>query len=371
MINVGIITFHNSYNCGSMLESYAMQEIVKKIGANPEIIDFSSMGQRKMYSVFYDNTNLKDIVKNVLIFPRRKQIQENNQNYEYFKRHYSLSKQYREGKLVTDDSYDIVIAGSDQIWNITIPDYDDVYFLPWVKTAKKVAYAPSFGAKRIEDFSTDKEKYAIWIRAFDALSVREKNGKQWIKELSGKDAKLLIDPTLLLDLEDYSKIEEDIEIEKNSSFIFLYCPSFDKSICKMVQLLAEKYKLSVYTWSAKSYCIRNVKKYGFKLVASESPGKYLSYIRRAKLVITTSFHGTIFSTIYKKNFFVIKNGEMFGRDDRVKTLIEQLQIEDRMIPPVFDAAYDYMQVVDYTAYNKQLPILRMEAINYLKSEIIE
>ena len=85
--------------------------------------------------------------------------------------------------------------------------------------------------------------------------------------------------------------------------------------------------------------------------------------------MTTSFHGTIFSTIYKKNFWVLKNGDMYGDDDRVKTLINQLGIEDRLILPKFDSNINYMENVNYTKYDKHLPFLREKSLQYLKEAL--
>ena len=116
---------------------------------------------------------------------------------------------------------------------------------------------------------------------------------------------------------------------------------------------------------------KRIWRFGFKLPKYESPAVYLSLIKNAELVITTSFHGTIFSTIYRKKFFTIKNGGMFGDDDRVKTLIEQLGIEDRLIPIAFNDSYDYLAPVNYETYEKNLPKLRKKAKDYIEREIVK
>ena len=136
-----------------MLESYAIYTRLKRISNETEIVDFSSRGQIELYKVFYKNNNIKNIIKNVLLLPHRKRLTNNNLKYEEFKnKNFKLSKRYTDNNI-DDSNYDVVVAGSDQIWNITIADYDDAYFLNWVKNAKKVAYAPSFGAKNILKYS--------------------------------------------------------------------------------------------------------------------------------------------------------------------------------------------------------------------------
>lgn len=366
---IGIITFHNSYNCGSMLESYAIQTIIKNNGSNPEIINFSNIGQKNVYSVFSKNNSVKNIIKNILIFPHKKRILHNNLKYEEFKnKNFFLSKEYSDMSELKDDDYSIVVAGSDQIWNITIEDGDDAYFLPWVKHAKKVAYSPSFGAKNILEYSNNPDKYRKMINDFSALSIREKNGQKWIKELCGKDVDVLLDPTLLLDKSYYEKLEDD-SFCINDKYIFFYSPSFDLKICKYVQKIAKKYNLKVITWSTKSYYIKHIKRFEFILPEYESPSIYLSLIKNATLIITTSYHGTIFSTIYKKNFIVVKNGGMYGNDDRVKTLLEQVRMEDRLLPFDFDSNYNYLSNIDYSNYDKYLPLLKEKSINYIKENI--
>ncbi len=161
-----------------------------------------------MYAAYFKNDSVKNIIKNIILFPHRKRIKNNNQKYEAFKnRIFKLSRSYGRMDELKDDGYETVIAGSDQIWNITIADGDDAYFLPWVKNAKKVAYAPSLGAKNILKCADNPEKYKKMIDDFDALSIRENNGRKWIKDLCGKDVPVLLDPTLLLEREDYEKIE--------------------------------------------------------------------------------------------------------------------------------------------------------------------
>ncbi len=366
MKKVGIITFHNSYNCGSMLESYAMQKAIEKRGCLTKIIDFSNYNQRKLYSIFYKNNSLKNIVKNILVIPAISKLKVNNKKYEEFKRkNFNLtSDSYISNNQLSDEEFDIVVSGSDQIWNITIEDSDDAYFLPWVKKAKKVAYAPSFGSKNILKYSKEPEKYKEYINSYDYISIRENNGKKWIRDLCNRDAEVLIDPTLLLNAQDYDAILEDSDKYKGD-YIFFYCPSFNTDICKFVKKISEKYNLKVIAWSTKSYYFKQVKKYGFELVDYETPALYLSLIKNAKVVITTSFHGTIFSTIYKKNFITVKNGDMYGDDDRVITLLKQLNMMDRLIPFDFDEKFDYLADVDYSSYDKTLDELKDKANNFL------
>ena len=367
MNKVGIITFHNSYNCGSMLETYAMQESVRNY-FEPEIVNYSSEGQKRLYSVLRKNNSIKNIAYNILSIPAVRRIAKNNEKYrEFQKKFFKLSDNVSEEKI-SDADYAAVVAGSDQIWNITIADYNDVYFLNWVKNAKKIAYSPSFGAKNPAKHSKDINQIKEYLSDFDALSIREKNGQKWLADLGFKNVPVLLDPTLLLEQKDYKPLEDN-ECTPKEKYIFFYSPHFDKDMCSFVKKVAKKYGYKVITWSTRAYFIKAIWRFGFKLPKYENPSVYLSLIKNAELVFTTSYHGTIFSTIYRKKFFCLKNGGMYGDDDRVRTLLEQLNMMDRLIEYNFDDSFDYFSDVDYYKYEESIKPLKKKSQEYLEKSL--
>lgn len=370
---IGIITFHNSYNCGSMLQAYALQQVVDRLtGRKSEIIDFSNEGQQKLYSVRQPNDSVKNIIKNIILAPRFERIARNYESYESFKNqnfHLSYHPIHKSEDL-SDADYEIVVAGSDQIWNITIEDGDNAYFLPWVKSARKVAYAPSFGAKNIVEFSDDPSRYAEYIRGFSNLSIRERNGLEWLQNLTGRSAELLLDPTLLLKQDDYSEIESN-ELKLPTRYIFYYSPGYSRNINKLVHKISQKYNLPVIAFNTKTFYVKGMQFSGFKLPKIENPSTYLQLIKNAEMIITTSFHGTVFSTIYRKKFWTVKNGGMLGNDDRVKTLMYLLDLEDRMIQIEFDDGFDYLKEKDYARYELLLGKEQERAHKYLKMALVE
>lgn len=363
---VGIITFLSSYNCGSMLQAYALYSFLQGNGYDAEMIDFSSVGQRDIYSVFSKEKTLKNLVINTLFLMHRARIKGNYTNYEDFKHScFKLAQgTAKSSEELSDEGYRAVVAGADQIWNITIPDFDDAYFLPWVKNAKKIAYAPSFGAKNPAEHTQSTEKYKRFLLDFDALSIRERNGKRWIKELCGRDAQLTLDPSLLLSDKDYEKIVST-ELKLPSKYIFYYAPTYSFKMNAFVKRISRKYKLPVIAFNTKAFYLRGMNMCGFSLPDKEDPTAYLQLMKNASLVITTSFHGGIFSSIYRKPFWVLKNGDMFGTDDRVTTMLDMLGLNERLITPEFDPTFDYLKDTDYTEYEKNLPVLKKQSENYL------
>ena len=223
---VGILTFHASHNCGSMLQTYALQTFLSKQAYQPEIVNFASPGQIALYEVFTPNRSLKQIVRNLILLMNRKRLLKCVKAYETFINNYfvlsgDLKTSVQELK---DAPYHAVIAGSDQIWNTTIADYDDAYFLSWVKSAKRIAYAPSFGAKNPLKYAQNPRVISRWLEEFNSLSVREKNGQRWIADMIGKEVPFVLDPTLLLEAQDYDQIAA-VDLQLPEKYIFYYSPS--------------------------------------------------------------------------------------------------------------------------------------------------
>ena len=367
---VGILTFHRAYNCGSMMQAYALEQVIEKIGYDPEIIDFSNKGQIELYRMLFKNNSLKNIVKNIILLPHLNQIKNNNFKYEEFIKKFmkvSENKYYNISEL-DDSKYFAVVAGSDQIWNITIQDHDDAYFLPWVKNAKKIAYAPSFGARNPLDYAKDFKKYRQFLDDFNFLSVRENNGKNWIKEISDKEAKVVLDPTLLLSKDHYQGLIKNNVITPKK-YIFYYSPHYSKEINELVKKISIKLNLPVIAFNSKAFYTKFMKSYGFQLPNIEDPLAYLELISKAEIVITTSFHGTIFSSIFRKKFWVVKNNGMYEKDDRVLTLINMLDLKDRIITTKYDEDFNYNKDKKYDTYELKLKKQQNESLKYLKEAL--
>lgn len=371
MKKIGLLTFHASHNCGSMLQTYALQDVLIKEGNDVKIINFSNKGQQKLYNIFFENNNFKNILKNIIILPKIKRIKKIDSSYKKFiKKNFNLTEkfyEYKEELKEEELEFDEYVCGSDQIWNITIEDSDDSYFLPFVNKHKKIAYAPSFGAKDPQKYAKNIEFYKNKIADFDFLSVRENNGQKWIKEMTDKEVPVVLDPTLIADKSIYGKIEQKIKLPQK--YIFYYAPGYIKDLNNFVCEISNKYKLPVIVFNSKQFYIKGLWKKKFILPEDENPGTYLYLMKNAEMIITTSFHGTIFSTIYGKKFWVLKNGGMYGEDDRVKTLISQLGIEKRLIEPIYDNNMNYLEDIDYETYNNRLMNLREQSIKYLREAL--
>lgn len=336
-MKVGLITFHKSYNCGSILQAYALKKTIESLGHQCEIIDFSNDGQKRMYSVLVRPRRYKDILRDALYaiyyIPMKRHYKD---YFEYIPKLFGLSgPEYHTSKELKDaqveDKYDVLVCGSDQVWNTKCRDADDAYFLDFASHTKKVSYATSMGAVRIKTQGSQKEEhYRNLLGDFSAISVRENSAQRWIGELTEQPVAITADPTLLLDKKYFDElcIKERIV---SGEYIFYYSFGYNHCINKIVKELSQKTGLPVYVMNAEYWGRQHLYTYGFKLTKHSGPDVFLSLIRDAKIVVTTSLHGSIFSSKYKKCFWYLKGADHDPNDDRSTSLLTQLGLKDRFV----------------------------------------
>jgi len=375
MKKVGIITFHRSFNCGSVMQAYALQKLfVDKYQLDAEFIDFSNQGQQDLYAVFDKRLRIRSIVKNVILSIFCKRLFENNKSYEkYINTNLRLSKRRYSEAITLDEAqlyYDMYVAGSDQVWNITIPDSDDAYFLPFINNHRKIAYAVSQGAKNISIYSDSPGKYKKMIRDFDFLSVREPNGQKWLEDDFGIKSTIVLDPTLLLDKNDYTDIEDPVlEDLKKDEYIFVYATELNKDFEKLIQSKAKEENLKIVIWQPYTWIKIAGWSKDYVLPREQNPGKYLSLMKDAKYVFTASFHGVIFAMQYRKNFWVLRNDGMdYDKDDRILSLLDNFQFTSRLITGNENTA-KLNEIPDYDYFESKLTVDRKKSFAFLEEAL--
>lgn len=371
-MKTGTITFHAPNNNGSFLQAYALQTVLQsKIGGmKNEIIDFCSERQRRQYSVFRTPKSVGDIGRNMISFIHYNDLKSRYECFEQMrKEHLILSK-----KCVTEKeayevaaSYDMLICGSDQIWNTEARDYSDVYFMAGVEK-KKISYAASFGS-HIE--SINKNKVRDNISSFEHISVREKAGKEFLKELlPNKEAELVCDPTLLLRKVEYSKLVKKESVK--GPYIFLYTINYGDEILQAAQKLSRETKIPVYAPFTGYSCVK-CRKYGIKVLYDVGPAEFLWLIENATYTCSNSFHGIAFSIIFEKQFcrpICVNQGGTLERDDRIDNLLNQLELEDRTVN-YRDVTSELLQKkIDYVLVKEKLEKIRENGICYLKTALL-
>ena len=342
-MKVGIITFQRVDNFGSMLQAYALSKYLEKLGQEVAIIDYIYPQDMKQYRIFRTHiykkrpqTLLGDLVYIRRNISRKKSFAHFRDSCLNFTQNTYV---YGSDKIKeTNHNFDAFICGSDQIWNTNctqtvVPEY----FLEFVEDNKlKVAYAPSMPCEIKESEYLAVKKF---VSRLDYISVRENYTVDFLRKKIGVSNSIIctVDPTLLLEADEYIK---DFSItEKQEKYIFVYIlgnKEVKNDIIKNVLFIKKRTGFSI-----KYVYIRKISEFEkAEYIYGIGPEEFLDYVYNASYIITDSFHATVFSLMFKKSFFV------FPRNDseiRVKELLENLGMSERYIDgnelPEMDLVY--------------------------------
>lgn len=305
-MKVGILTFSASHNCGSMLQAFALQYVIaKKLNYECELINYANDVSRNMYGLFDRRIGRGSIKRNINTLLHLKTFKESAREYKGFSDKYLVLS---DGDYRTKEDlariacrYDVIIAGGDQVWNVCCADAGKEFYLNFTHDVKKVAFSPSLGGTNILKKADNLEEYRQFLKEFSSLSVREPHGKMWLEELSGREVKIVADPTLLLSPEEWCKALPVPEIP--GKYIFNYAFYYDRpETNRIIQRISEETGMPVYTIDLKSHAMHHLDRYGIKRYDYTGPLAFLGLMKNASLVLTQSFHGTLFSSLFNRNF---------------------------------------------------------------------
>lgn len=360
MKKVGILTYHNTTNYGAILQAYALQKKLIESGNDCDIIDYRCEAIEKNYKIIKINQskNIKQLIKSILANSNKKCLKEKFEKFKDENLKISKDNYNRENINEVNDKYDEFVVGSDQVWNLNLCGGDTTYMLDFVKEDKKKnSYAASFGYNEVPKKYVDTTKRML--NTFKNICVREEQGKKIIQDLIEKQADVTLDPTLLLNKKQwYSLIKNSDKNEKNEEFILLYIVSPNKEIINFTKRLAKKEKCKIIFINNS---IKNV--FGMKNIKTAGPEEFLKYIKDAKYVVTTSFHGVAFSINLEKQFFYGLSSENNNFNSRIENLINILGLQDRKIKNEID---NYKKI-DYKKVNNILEEQRISSIEKIKN----
>lgn len=352
-MKAAILTFQNSDNYGALLQAYALQEAVKKLGHDSEILNYIS--PNKNYSII----NLKQInsIRSLLIslylIPsklKRKRHADNfrNQYLEVSPKEYLYSDSIKADK----SNWDLFIAGSDQIWNYENTGFDKTFFLDFTEDNKN-SYAASFGVSNIpEDL---KNEYKDLLINFNKISVRENQGIEIIQELLDNEVEEVLDPTLLLDYNDWNQlIGESVEDEK---YILIYSLFSSEKMYERIAVLSNENNIKVKVINGNG---RKIKKYNFEIIRP-SFLEFVRLYRDAELVITDSFHGTIFSINFNTNFYSYDAGA--NNFSRISNVLNMFNLQDRILDN--NSKLESIDAIDFSSVNTKLNYEKKKSIEFL------
>lgn len=365
-MKIGIFTFPNSISYGAALQMYALYRSVQKLGYETEVINYHNIYMKnEKHTKNLTSPSFKFVLKT---FVRKIVHQKKYHGFKAFEKKRIKLYPYnpvtnKSDLLHIGNRYDAIICGSDQVWNPYITNEDLSYFLDFCgEKTRRISYAPSFGVDEISEGFSD--KISKELNKFHSISVREASGRNLIKRFVDKEIELVLDPTFLLSKNEWESLESPFckikdeyvlyYVVKNSPKLFSFCRNF-----------AKKNGLNMIVVDGNIlYKIRNKDPF-IKYAIDVTPSEWLNLVHNAKYVVTNSFHGTAFSIIYRKDFYL----EMPSiANSRLVHILEFLGLQNRVLNQ-----FDLIEAssVDYFNVEKKLSELIDSSVNYLKSSLKE
>lgn len=368
MKSVGIITIHKINNYGSVLQAYALQKTCEDLGYNVEVIDYNFPNEYHLqhrYSNHGDTQpNEPYWIKLLYVFDLLRQHRKIKTFVNKYQ-HLSTSQYNSPCELLHKPPiYDIYITGSDQLWNPRHCGGDPAFLLHFApESALKISYAASICTDTLPSELT--ESYCSLLKRYRYISVRENSSVQIIKSLTGKEVYNVIDPTLLLNRDQWNKIAYKKRIIKKK-YVLCYFLNYTFNAFPYVDQLTDS--IQQQTGYEIVHVARPPHRIGIphtRYIINASPEEFLALFRDAEIVLTTSFHGTAYAVNYGKPVFTVVQDKI-ASDSRQVSLMHNLELHDQIL-----SMYDEMPNVEKSNYNiakeqEKLEVLRQKSMQFLK-----
>ena len=345
---IGIATVYTGFNYGSALQAFATKILLSEMGYEGEVLKLSGnllpgrdVRVKKILTVLFRSMlhpggvkslkNYGDSIKKPL---SRESAEMFRQFADYHIRPYE--EKYNNLKnLAHSDEYCAFLCGSDQIWNSAVFYVDPFYYLRFAPEGKRIAFAPSFGRDFIPNYN--KRKIKKFVTGIKYKSVREESGVALIKELTGDSAQVLIDPTLVLNADEWTKNLKLKENHKEKYLLAYFLDEPSEKAKKAVTEISEKYGLKIIGLP-----------YGFENtpwadnIAHAGPSEFVEYIKNATFVCTDSFHGTAFSLNFNIPFYTFERnyGNAGKQSARIQSILNIVSQTERYEPENIDSCFN-------------------------------
>ncbi len=370
-------------NYGAVLQAYALNKKLRQFGYVAEHLDFSlSNFPLYKYPTSQNTANAKSsfirrCIQKFLVRPwnhfkialHKKEIKEVKDAIEARKQafnHFEYRLTPHSSTIYTPENikdslteYDIFVCGSDQIWN---PQWLNMMFLlDFVpSTIPKFSYAASVSAKKLapEQQNTFKDSLSGYI----GVSVRERDTVDLLRPLAPIEPVYSLDPTLLLTKEEWDDAAAERVVDEN--YIFCYFLDEGEKLRKLAKEYAEKhnYKIVAIPFLMNKYN-RYDKKYSDILFADATPEMFISLVKHASLIMTDSFHASVFSLIYQKEYFAFRRAGHGGMDVRLETLTDMFGTQERFCNTDERESISYLEGCNPIDYSKQEKYLDMKQVS--------
>ena len=392
-MKVSVLCIYYHLNYGSVLQSLALNNYLEKKGHNVNIIPKCEFnGIKEKLKIFF-HLRLAKLLDPSIVSRKLKErkssnviansdseyldgLKQRNKAYDRFiKKYFKVSNERIDRKALkffVSDS-DAVIVGSDQLWtpHEIITGFHTLEFVP--DGIKRISYATSFGVSNLPN-NYLKNKTKNFIKKMDFVSVREIQGKEIIDDLNiDKDVKVVVDPTMLLSRMEWDEMIDSQRIV-DEPYIFCYFLGNNPEQRKLAVKVSERTGFKIVALQHMDEYIATDKDYADKVLYDIDPGQFVSLIRDAEIIFTDSFHGTVFSVLYHRLFYVMnrhKANEVRSTNSRIETLCSILGLEDRHIENVEKVDVDdlLLKKIEFQEVDKKLEERRKFSETYINNAL--
>lgn len=364
------ITFHASHNYGSMLQAFALQSVIKGLGFENEIINLRTQRQKNVYD--YDKKfryGGRNLLKKILYaIVKAYYASVHVQRHALFERflhdNLTLTREFATGEelYAIGSEYDCYISGGDQIWNTAPLDFDWSFYLPFVSKGKRISYGVSMGPKAEKEVS-ELDKIGNYLKQYNHIAVREQGTKNMVERLVSHPVEMVLDPVLLLSADEWKKHYEQKPIIQGD-YILVYVPYYNKEVYELAARIGNRMRVKVVNTIFHPAMIRHPHIHGHY---ATGPWEFLNLLQHSRLVVSGSFHATIFSMLYNKPFVAV-NGV---KDNRMYTMLEKAGFLSRSISLDEVDKWNNTNLLhcDFSQADVYITEQRKASIDYLKHSI--
>ncbi|MDY5232267.1 MAG: polysaccharide pyruvyl transferase family protein [Faecalicoccus sp.] len=371
-MKIGIITWFRYENYGTKLQAIALQNYLRRYGHNVQMIDFPVPSSQRPHKKKKILTRVYGRISYEILKYAHKRY-----NSQLARKTLKMEQVINEQCIVTDpiktdedyvnicNQFNLLICGSDQIWN---PNWYHPYYyadFPEIK-AKKISYAPSIGIREIPE--KKKELIGKSLKSFSLITVRENKASALLETIIGYKPQKVLDPTMLLTKEQWINLFS-LKIKKKQRYILCYFLSDNRNHWTVVRKLAKEKNMSIriiaqtgfsYFYKGRKYMDAGVK-------------EFLDLILNADYILTDSFHGTVFSLLFEKEVYTFErfqDDQFFSQNDRVRELMDEFEISDHLLK------YNTRRItcvppINYITVDHRLSQLREKSATILNNGILK
>ena len=359
MLIVYGLTFDHTTNYGSCFQAYALQQAIEKITVKGEKCSYYLIPIRTFMNIPVDNfiMKVKWTLRKPFVFLQRYKFALFEKKYMKY-----VNCHQMEDLPLLNEKADAFVCGSDVIWNTDLNYKIGAFFLDFA-TKYKFSYAASFGKAEIKKdaltFAGEK------LKSFDAISVRENTSLRIVNTCSDKEVKIVADPVILLDTEEWKSIMSKSSM--HNKYIFAYTTHMNNTFKNFLQTLKKLTGLQIVV-SIWSLSVKQALKQ--RKVSGQAPQEWLSLLHGAEYVVTNSFHATVFSTLFHKKFFTVVSGDKAkGINMRMNDFLNAVGLGNRIYSSVPDTID--LSAIDYNNVDEKIALMRAKSLEYLKRNLEE